>query len=181
MASLLLAWMGCERNCLYYTIILLNASFPQVAFLAFKGDRGVDILFLCCPKNVKRGCFFGWFLANKKKHMHTVKKLSRRKCKPHPGSEAPLGNEEIKGLHERLDLPWEVVDGKKLKYEFFFDTFADAMVFVNDVAAVADDENHHPNIIISCDRVVIECITNAVAGLTENDFIIARKSEMMFK
>lgn len=121
------------------------------------------------------------FLANKIEYMKTARKLSKRKCKPHPGSEAPLGRKEVDELYSGLELPWEIVDGRSLKYEFMFSTFADSMVFVNDVAAIADDENHHPYITISCDRVAIECITNAVGGLTENDFIIARKCELMFE
>jgi len=49
------------------------------------------------------------------------------------------------------------------------------MAFVNAVAAIADQEDHHPDIYIFYDKVILELYTHAVQGLFDNDFIMAAK------
>ena len=51
------------------------------------------------------------------------------------------------------------------------------MVFVNEVAGLAESERHHPDIEISYNIVEIELWTHAIGGLSVNDFILARKIE----
>ena len=46
---------------------------------------------------------------------------------------------------------------------------------LNKVADIAEEEQHHPDIIISYNKVTIELWTHAIAGLSENDFILASK------
>ena len=58
---------------------------------------------------------------------------------------------------------------------FSFRSFTDAVDFVNSVAAVAEFENHHPDIHIRFRNVTIECYSHAAHGLTENDFIVAAR------
>jgi 4a-hydroxytetrahydrobiopterin dehydratase len=51
-----------------------------------------------------------------------------------------------------------------------------AMVFFQAVAALSEDENHHPDIHLESYRnVSIEIWTHAIGGLSENDFILAAK------
>ena len=49
------------------------------------------------------------------------------------------------------------------------------MKFVNRVADLAEDEGHHPDIIISYNKVEIILWTHAIGGLSTNDFILAAK------
>ena len=51
------------------------------------------------------------------------------------------------------------------------------MQFVNKVADIADQEQHHPDIYIFYSKVTIELWTHAIGGLSENDFIMATKIE----
>jgi 4a-hydroxytetrahydrobiopterin dehydratase len=80
---------------------------------------------------------------------------------------------------------WKVFDGpasaevsagkKKIIREFKFGDFKAAMGFVNEVAAVAEAEGHHPDIYIFYNLVRLELSTHAIGGLSENDFIMAAK------
>ena len=49
------------------------------------------------------------------------------------------------------------------------------MEFVNKVAAIAEEEGHHPDLTVSYDSVTVELMTHAIGGLSENDFIVAAK------
>ncbi len=74
----------------------------------------------------------------------------------------------------------EEKDGAKgipqITKEYKFDDFKEALAFVNKVAELAEQEGHHPNIIIHDYRKVkISLYTHAIKGLHENDFILAAK------
>ncbi len=68
---------------------------------------------------------------------------------------------------------------KKIKKEYHFKDFKESIAFVNQVAGVAESENHHPDILIVYDRVQIELWTHAIMGLSENDFIMAAKIDQL--
>ena len=105
--------------------------------------------------------------------------LIQKKCVPCEGGLPPLSAEKIKGYLAQLKNPWEVLDNKKIRREFVFGGFKEAVVFVNKVAEIAEQENHHPDIHIFYRKVVIELWTHAVGGLSENDFILAAKIEAL--
>ncbi len=59
---------------------------------------------------------------------------------------------------------------------FTFRTFAEAIAFLNCVAAIAEHEGHHPDFTLRGYRFVsVRLTTNAIQALSENDFIIAAK------
>lgn len=103
--------------------------------------------------------------------------LSDKHCEPCDGDTPPLAAPAISKYLKQLRCPWQVVDNKKIRAEFSFPGFNEAMFFVNEVAAVAEGEDHHPNIHIYFKRVIIESTTHAIGGLSENDFILASKIE----
>jgi pterin-4a-carbinolamine dehydratase len=70
---------------------------------------------------------------------------------------------------------WEAEEAQKIRKEYKFKDFKSAMVFVNKVAGLAEEEGHHPAIFISYNKVRITLTTHAVAGLSENDFNMAAK------
>jgi 4a-hydroxytetrahydrobiopterin dehydratase len=49
------------------------------------------------------------------------------------------------------------------------------MEFANEVAKIADEEDHHPDILVRYNKVKLDLWTHAANGLTENDFIVAAK------
>lgn len=87
----------------------------------------------------------------------------------------PLTREEAeKYLH---DMPGWMLwpDGKTISKSFKFKDFKSAFAFAGSVAAIAEEENHHPDLLVSWGRVEIELSTHAIGGLSENDFIVAAK------
>lgn len=63
-----------------------------------------------------------------------------------------------------------------IKRTFILKDFVTAMLFVNEVAQLAETEQHHPDIkMYRYNRVDIKLSTHKVLGLTVNDFIMAAK------
>lgn len=68
--------------------------------------------------------------------------------------------------------PW-VREGDRLALERRFATFSDAIRFVNDVAALAEEANHHPDFEVHYDTVRLRLWTHDVGGLTDLDLDLA--------
>ena len=66
-------------------------------------------------------------------------------------------------------------EGNWIRKEYRFGSFADAMAFVNRVAAAAEAMDHHPDIDVRYDRVRLLTSTHSAGGLTELDFELARR------
>ncbi len=101
--------------------------------------------------------------------------LSAKKCLPCEAGTKLFGLGEIKTYLGHLQAGWEVLNNEKIRKEFKFRDFKEAMVFVNKIADLAEEEGHHPDIFVSYSKVVIELWTHAIGGLSENDFILAAK------
>ena len=71
---------------------------------------------------------------------------------------------------------WELsADAKTITRAFRLKNFVEAMDFINRVAALAENEGHHPDIHVFYNKVTLELSTHAIGGLSENDFILAAK------
>ena len=70
---------------------------------------------------------------------------------------------------------WSEVDNA-LERTFEFESFADALAFVNRVGDLAESENHHPDIAISYDKVTLRWWTHTAGGITDRDREMAAKS-----
>ncbi|PIT88896.1 MAG: 4a-hydroxytetrahydrobiopterin dehydratase [Candidatus Levybacteria bacterium CG10_big_fil_rev_8_21_14_0_10_36_7] len=105
--------------------------------------------------------------------------LLNQKCVPCEGGTEPMDEGEVKTHLSYLKTSWEVEDGKQIEKKFEFKDFKEAMEFVNKVADIAENEGHHPDIKISYNKVKIELSTHAIKGLSPNDFIVARKIELL--
>jgi 4a-hydroxytetrahydrobiopterin dehydratase len=107
----------------------------------------------------------------------TLATLAARHCVPLPPGTPPLGGEKLATL--AAALPQWRIDGRELKREFRFPDFAAALAFVNRVGAVAESEQHHPDIALGWGRVAIATWTHSIGGLSENDFILAARIEAL--
>ncbi len=107
--------------------------------------------------------------------------LLNKKCKPCQGGIPPLTREEFAPMLKEIHSSWEVIDNKKLRRTFDFPTFMGSIGFVNKVAAIAEEEGHHPDIQIHYKQVVIELWTFKIDGLFDNDFILAAKIDQLVK
>ena len=102
--------------------------------------------------------------------------LELKKCIPCGGGTPPLSEAEErvymghihgwslhrKGVHQLHKL-------------FQFPSFEKAVEFVNLVARLAQKEDHHPDIYLTYRHVTLVLWTKKIAGLSENDFILAAK------
>jgi 4a-hydroxytetrahydrobiopterin dehydratase len=102
--------------------------------------------------------------------------LIAQHCVPCEGGMAPLSRNEAEGYIDAV-RGWSLINGEQLKIarSLKFKDFAQAMAFVNQIAALAENEGHHPDICISWNRVRLELVTHAIGGLSMNDFIMAAK------
>jgi 4a-hydroxytetrahydrobiopterin dehydratase len=106
-------------------------------------------------------------------------RLSDKQCVPCEKGAEPLQDQEIKKLGKELDPDWRVVDEHHLEREFPFDDFRQALDFVNEVGALAEEQGHHPDIYLSYGKVKIQLWTHKIDGLHENDFILAAKIDAL--
>ncbi|HTL39784.1 MAG TPA: 4a-hydroxytetrahydrobiopterin dehydratase [Methylomirabilota bacterium] len=106
-------------------------------------------------------------------------KLSEKKCIPCEGGIPPFTKLEIKRYLPRLKKGWMLKDEKILTKEFNFKNFVGSMGFADQVALLAQADDHHPDMHISYKKVVIELWTHAIGGLSENDFILAAKIDQL--
>jgi 4a-hydroxytetrahydrobiopterin dehydratase len=58
---------------------------------------------------------------------------------------------------------------------YSFPGFREAMAFVNRVADLAEELNHHPDILVSYDKVTLTLSSHDAGGLTERDFRLAAR------
>lgn len=103
-----------------------------------------------------------------------MSELESRHCIPcQPGTPA-LSGEEVGNLIDQVP-GWILEDGK-LTRDVRVKDFASALALVNRVGGVAEEENHHPDILIhGWNHVRLELSTHSVGGLSENDFILAAR------
>ena len=102
-------------------------------------------------------------------------RLSEKKCVPCEGGVSPLTYEQIAPYCEQISSDWKLVENKKIRREFRFGDFREAIRFVDRAADLAEQENHHPDIEIHWNKVILILWTHAIGGLSENDFILASK------
>lgn len=103
--------------------------------------------------------------------------LKERNCVVYNKDDKALGVDEISLLKKQLVTEWKVHANQKLSKEFPFENYKRAMAFVQEIALIAEKEQHHPDICIHYTRVIVELTTHDVGGLSENDFIMAAKIE----
>jgi 4a-hydroxytetrahydrobiopterin dehydratase len=83
-----------------------------------------------------------------------------------------LSEEEIEARLGELE-GWRR-DGESIVKEFKLDDFVGSVDFINRLAPVAEEMNHHPDLQVSWNKVVVSITTHSEGGLTENDFELAK-------
>ena len=108
--------------------------------------------------------------------------LSQGACVPCRGGVPTLTDDEIRALAPQVP-EWEVreVDGvKRLRREYRFENFRQALDFAMRVGELAENERHHPDLPVAWGKVVVETWTHKIRGLHRNDFILAAKSDSLY-
>lgn len=94
-------------------------------------------------------------------------------CKPCEGAVAALPKEKIERLLAQ-HRGWELLEDKKIEKTFQFKDFVEAKYFLDLIAVIAEEQGHHPSFRLNYNKLKITLTTHAAAGLTDNDFIMAR-------
>lgn len=106
----------------------------------------------------------------------TIQELTSKRCVPCEGGIPALSAQEALALAQNV-TGWTVDSAaKQISRSWTVKNFMAGIDFFNKVAALAEEEGHHPDIHLEGYRQVkIVLWTHAVGGLTENDFILAAK------
>jgi 4a-hydroxytetrahydrobiopterin dehydratase len=103
--------------------------------------------------------------------------LASQKCVPCEGGTRPLDDAAVKNYLTQLS-GWEKVNQEIVKV-FSFKNYYETMAFVNAVAFIAHQEDHHPDLEVSYKTCKVRFSTHAIGGLSENDFICAAKVNLL--
>jgi 4a-hydroxytetrahydrobiopterin dehydratase len=82
---------------------------------------------------------------------------------------------EVPGWAVRAPRPNDGTPTARITRRFTFDDFLAAMAFVDKMAALAEEQAHHPDFCVHYNEVHVTTWTHSVGGLSENDFILAAK------
>ena len=107
--------------------------------------------------------------------MNDVIDLQKKHCQPCEGGVAPMDTAAIEDMLKRLP-GWALADGEIAK-TYAFKNYYKTMAFVNAVAWIAHQEDHHPDLAVGYNQCRVRYSTHAIGGLSENDFICAAKVE----
>jgi 4a-hydroxytetrahydrobiopterin dehydratase len=108
--------------------------------------------------------------------------LAERSCTPCHGGVPPLGPAAAHAFLACLDPFWSVSDdGTALVRTVALPNFHEVMAFVNAVAWIAHQEDHHPDMLVGFASVELRYTTHACGGLTENDFICAARVDRLLR
>lgn len=108
--------------------------------------------------------------------------LAQKRCIPCEGGGTALAKDDAEALLKQLDPRWKLLDGaKKLEATFEFKNYFRTLAFVNAVAYIVINEDHHPDISFGYKTATINFWTHTVNGLSENDFICAAKIDGLVK
>ncbi len=112
--------------------------------------------------------------------IQTAQQLVAKKCQPCEGGVDPFPLDEAQEQLKRLS-GWRLTqDGQRIRKDWTVKHFMAGMEFFHKVAAVAEDDGHHPDLHLDGYRNVwIELWTHAIGGLSENDFILAAKIDQL--
>lgn len=106
--------------------------------------------------------------------------LANADCIPCRMDIPPLEGEAIDTLLTQLGEAWEVVDDHHLTRTYAFTSYQPGVDFTNRVAAIAEAQGHHPDILLAWGEVTVTIWTHKIDGLSESDFIFAAKAEVAY-
>jgi 4a-hydroxytetrahydrobiopterin dehydratase len=110
----------------------------------------------------------------------TIEELAQKKCVPCEGGVPRYSRAMAARQLESLD-GWQLTDdGNRIRKQWVVKNFMAGLDFFNRVGQLAEAEGHHPDLHLEGYRkVAVELSTHAIGGLSENDFILAAKIDLL--
>jgi 4a-hydroxytetrahydrobiopterin dehydratase len=106
--------------------------------------------------------------------------LADKVCVPCKGGVPALKGAELQALQREVP-GWEVVNEHHLFKLYKFPDFQKALGFVNRAGAIAEEQAHHPDLLLKWGKVEVTIYTHKIDGLTESDFILAAKIDRVYE
>ena len=108
-----------------------------------------------------------------------MKDFALRQCRPLPEGTPPIPAPEVETLLR--DFPgWTMCQGTISK-SFAFPDYHHTIAFVNAVAWIAQQQDHHPELNVFYDHCRVSFNTHSIGGISEKDFICAARIEGLFE
>ncbi|HEB82759.1 MAG TPA: 4a-hydroxytetrahydrobiopterin dehydratase [Gammaproteobacteria bacterium] len=105
-----------------------------------------------------------------------MNELAQKQCKEVSGETAALNSKEAESLLLQLEPRWQLdADARNISYRFGFDNFYQTMAFVNVIAQIAHQQDHHPEMTIGYKNCLVTYTTHDAGGLSLKDMICAAK------
>ena len=106
--------------------------------------------------------------------------LATKKCVPCENKDfPPFSPSQAHDFMNHVPL-WSISDDcAEIHRTFRFKNFKDALAFTNKVGEIAESEGHHPDIKLAWGKVEVRLSTHSIGGLSENDFILAVKVDLI--
>jgi 4a-hydroxytetrahydrobiopterin dehydratase len=106
--------------------------------------------------------------------------LLNKHCQACEGGVAPLDAEQARAMLGEIHADWKLNDaGNEISRGFKFKNYYQTIAFVNALAWVSHQEDHHPDLEVGYSRCLVRYSTHAIGGLSENDFICAAKIDAL--
>jgi len=108
--------------------------------------------------------------------------LVKMECIPCRGDSPQVIEAEVKEYLPQIP-DWQLVsvdNERRLKRAYKFENFAGPLAFTNQVGGLAEEQDHHPQIILEWGKVTIWWWTHAIGGLHRNDFVMAARCDALY-
>jgi 4a-hydroxytetrahydrobiopterin dehydratase len=112
-----------------------------------------------------------------------MEELTEQKCEACRVGAPSVTAEEIVQLQPKV-ADWQIINEEgipKLERAFRFKNFKDAISFTDEVGGAAESEGHHPRIVTEWGKVVVTWWTHKIRNLHKNDFIMAAKTDAIYR
>jgi len=101
--------------------------------------------------------------------------LASQQCNGLSAENSALNHDQASTLLAKLDPQWHTIDNRAISFSYTFKNYHQTMAFVNVIAQIAHQQNHHPDLLVSYNHCTVTYNTHSVDGLSINDFIWAAK------
>lgn len=109
-----------------------------------------------------------------------INKLTHKKCKPCEGGTKPMTDSDIKKYLKLVNNWIYVKEGGRIEKTYTLKNFITCIKLINEIAQIAEEEGHHPDILLyNWNNIKVSLTTHAIKGLSENDFILAAKIDLL--
>jgi len=107
--------------------------------------------------------------------------LVKQKCEACRADAPRVTDDELPDLLKQIP-DWQPITTEsvlKLNKVFNFENYAEAVSFTNKISGLAEEEDHHPAILLEWGKVEVTWWTHKIGGLHKNDFIAAAKTDQL--